>query len=209
MSKKGSGIKKLTDKQKHRFYLRHAVQQVNKSHIGDAVFIECGVKYGTSAVIIAEELPCQGYLFDTWKRFEGLSSEDASPHRIRRVKKRNTSHAKKHCKKALAKHGLSDRCHMVQGDVRKTIRDFFDKRPDQKVIFAHLDLDVYLPTKEALQAIWPHLSVHGFVFFHDYGSSKWKGIKKCVDDFASNNESSLHVYSDIHACILRKTKKGV
>lgn len=195
----------MTHKQKHRFYLKKISEEISgKIPIKDNndIFIECGVKHGTSAIILARALQCKGYLFDTWSRFKGMSEEDGS--KGVRVKKRRADGIKELCKQALHNTGTDSLCTMIQGDVRKTIVDFFKKNKTPNIIFAHLDLDLYLPTKKSLEAIWPFLDHRGVIFVHDY-NSKWKGIKTGIDEFIkSSNDIDLYIYKDTYACVLSK-----
>lgn len=49
--------------------------------------------------------------------------------------------------------------------------------------FVHLDLDLYAPTKAALEFFWPRLVPGGVLLFHDYGCSLFPGVKKAADEF--------------------------
>ncbi len=46
---------------------------------------------------------------------------------------------------------------LVQGDVAVTLPDYLARHPETMVSLAIFDLDIYAPTKAALQAIQPHL----------------------------------------------------
>jgi len=49
--------------------------------------------------------------------------------------------------------------------------------------FAHVDVDLYEPTRATLEAIWPHIVPGGVMLFHDYGCSLFPGVSKAVDEF--------------------------
>ncbi|MFA6088637.1 MAG: class I SAM-dependent methyltransferase [Candidatus Woesearchaeota archaeon] len=197
----------MTSKQKHRFYLQSFSKEiydkcvVNKHDSG--IFIECGVKYGSSAIIIAKELNLPGYLFDTWNKFDGITSIDGNDKRIKRIKKRKLKYIYLLCKKAIKENNLENLCTMIKGDVRKTL-PLCLKDMTKSIMFAHLDMDLYSPTKMALELIWPKLHENGLVFVHDYNDKKWKGITKSVDDFVTENKNITIKELDIHACVLRK-----
>jgi len=51
--------------------------------------------------------------------------------------------------------------------------------------FAHIDFDLYEPTKRALETIWPRLVPGGIALIHDYGCLGFPGVKMAVDQFAA------------------------
>jgi len=55
---------------------------------------------------------------------------------------------------------------LVQGDVAKTVPQYFSESPETIVAFAYFDMGLYEPTKIALQSIKPHL-VSGSVILLD------------------------------------------
>ena len=167
----------------------------------EGCFVECGVKYGTTAIVMVKELKCKGFLFDTWCRFEGLSKIDGPPKMLNFVKKRNGRPIKKLCQQALKKHGVEHLCKMIQGDARKTVVEWV-KENGQTIKMIQLDMDVYEPTKVCLNLLWPYLHAKGMIFVHDYGSKKWKGIIKSVNEFNSEHPSVVVPYNDIKACLI-------
>ncbi|MFN8606129.1 MAG: TylF/MycF/NovP-related O-methyltransferase [Vulcanimicrobiota bacterium] len=54
--------------------------------------------------------------------------------------------------------------------------------PIEKLALIRLDADYYESTREALQALYPRLSVGGFIIIDDYGSPAL-GARQAVDDF--------------------------
>ena len=195
----------LTEKQKHRFYLRGVAKEISKTN-EDGVFIECGVKYGTSSVIMAQELQCKGYLFDTWDRRESITTEDGDEKRIRKIRKKKLIGARKKCKKSLIKNGVYNLCELIDGDICQTLSKFFNNNSSLNVRMAHLDTDLFLSTKIALELIWPRLTKNGAVFVHDYRSLSWTGVEKAVNQFIQIENTSFFSYSDINACIIKLGK---
>jgi len=59
----------------------------------------------------------------------------------------------------------------------------FQEYESLKLRFIHIDLDLYRPTKEALETLWPRLAPGGVMILHDYGCTLFPGIKKAVDEF--------------------------
>tara|TARA_Y100000310_G_scaffold329515_1_gene399531 strand:+ start:2045 stop:2701 length:657 start_codon:yes stop_codon:yes gene_type:complete len=200
-----------TSKQWHRYYLNDAAKRI-KENTNDGCFIECGVKQGTSSVIMAKTLSRPGILFDTWSGFPGFSKEDTpTKSTAKRVKKRcNRSSTKKDCIKNLKEHGIFELCKMVQGDILKTVPDF-DKN-GLSICMMHIDTDIYEPAKVSLNNFWDNIIDGGVVFVHDYRDKKWPGIQRAVDDFVnkilkSGGSIKLHEYpaDRLKSCLLVKS----
>ena len=78
----------------------------------------------------------------------------------------------------------------------------------QDEIFAlvNLDLDLYVPTKAALEFFYPRLSPGGVIIIHDY-NPKWEGICKAVDEFLTGKPESLVVIPDTDGtCMLIRNR---
>ena len=56
--------------------------------------------------------------------------------------------------------------------------------------FIHLDVDIYSSYIECLDELYAKLVPGGVVVFDDYGSSKWPGAKKAVDEFFADKDAS-------------------
>ena len=52
-----------------------------------------------------------------------------------------------------------------------------------KIKFMHIDFDLYVPTKKALEIIWDQIVPGGVVIVHDYKCHLFPGVKKSVDEF--------------------------
>jgi len=59
-------------------------------------------------------------------------------------------------------------CHaLIEGDVKKTVPEFFNKNPETIVAFAYFDIGLYEPTLAALKAIKPHLISGSMILFDE------------------------------------------
>lgn len=67
--------------------------------------------------------------------------------------------------------------------VKGEIPDSFCGHEDDSIAFAHLDLDLYLPTLSSLYFIYPRLVDGGIIVLDDYGLWMTPGVKKAVDEF--------------------------
>ena len=63
-----------------------------------------------------------------------------------------------------------------------------------KIHFVHLDVDIYEPTRFALDFFDSRLVVGGIVIVDDYGFVTCPGAKRAVDEFLSSRQNyfSLH-----------------
>ena len=85
---------------------------------------------------------------------------------------------------------------LIKGDVKKTIPSFIKKNPELKVALLHLDLDVYNPTKFALNKFLKRMSPNGIILIDDYSLAH--GATKAIDEFLKKNKKlkieKLHYY---------------
>ena len=51
----------------------------------------------------------------------------------------------------------------------------------------HINVDLYEPTKDSLDFFYPRLVKNGVIICNDYGSCKFPGAKKAVDEFLEEN----------------------
>lgn len=64
---------------------------------------------------------------------------------------------------------------IVKGDATKTIYDYLDKHPETIVALAYFDFDIYLPTKECLEAIKDRLTKGSILAFDELSCSNFPG----------------------------------
>lgn len=147
---------------------------------GDAV--EIGVHQGASAALICKHLPnATVYLFDT---FEGMPAEMVTPgvdeHKAKDFNDtslKTTRERLKNATNAVLVPGVFPQSATVQ----------------PKIKFAHVDVDLYLSTKAALEWCWPLLVDGGVLLNDDYGCGSCRGAKKAVDEFVATHNASCEV----------------
>jgi O-methyltransferase len=194
-----------TPKQWHRHYIRKTAEYVKKNEI-EGCFVECGVKQGSSSVIMSQVLDRDGYLFDTWHGFPHFSDVDASSDSKKKKLKKRVKTGKNtftECTDNLIKNNVMDKCKMIKGDICITVPNFVDAyRDDLKISMLHIDTDLYEPANIALDQFWEFMSFGGAVFFHDYGDKKWPGIKKVVKNHIEQyeNDYSCWVFNSFELC---------
>jgi len=136
---------------------------------------ECGVYRGGTALLLADAIresgrPVPLRLFDT---FSGHPYNDpASEHRqggFGDVRLENV--------KALLSPYPQVSFHC--GVIPQT----FTGLESARILFAHVDVDLYQSTLDSLEFIWPRLVVGGILLDDDYGAATCPGARKAMDEF--------------------------
>lgn len=76
---------------------------------------------------------------------------------------------------------------LIKGDFKKTIPNFFKKKPKNKIFLANIDCDLYDSYKTVLNFAWPQLSNNGIIYLDEYYSLKFPGAKIASDEFFNQN----------------------
>jgi len=86
----------------------------------------------------------------------------------------------------------SSRLRFIGGPVEETLPGAFLTAPEMLpnlISILRLDMDWHLPTKIALEYLYPRISLGGFLIVDDYGH--WLGCQKAVDDFFGDHMPSF------------------
>jgi O-methyltransferase len=79
----------------------------------------------------------------------------------------------------------------IKGFIPESLVEF----PKVSIAFLNLDLDLYLPTLDALNFFWKYMSTGGIILLDDYDSNsvqlKWPGVKLAVDEFCELNKTNI------------------
>ena len=86
------------------------------------------------------------------------------------------------------------------------IPEVFDTAPvaSEKFAFLHIDVDLYEPTKAALEYFFPRLSPGGVVFVSNYNVSHWPGSIQAVDEFVADNQTTFFLKNQVEGCVIVK-----
>jgi hypothetical protein len=139
-------------------------------------FWECGVFNGGSARVLAEALrelrrKRTLRLFDTFSGFPGVAPQDGDYPRIGMFNETSVESVRKYVDASFAS--------LHQGIIPETFKGL----ENTKIAFAHLDMDLYEPTKASLEFVLPRLLKGGVVIIDDYGDSHYPGVAAAVDQF--------------------------
>lgn len=149
--------------------LRHFAMQ--KKFLGfdspGAIVLDLGVAEGQSSLIMANQMidsPACVFSFDA---FEGIRDPWSKPDRPP-----GSMDMGGHIPDALLNH---PNIQVVKGWVEDTLEDFLAKKDGSFVSFVHFDLDVYPPTKFALEKLLPWFRKGSHILFDDmYGFAGWR-----------------------------------
>lgn len=86
-------------------------------------------------------------------------------------------------------HKKIDNVELVAGDILNTLPAYLKAKPHTKVALLHIDVDVYLPSKVALDLMYPALVPGGIIVLDDYGTVE--GETRAVDEFINQHGLSI------------------
>jgi hypothetical protein len=133
------------------------------------------------------------YGFDTFSGFPALTTEDGieDPFQDRRIggyhggeqieetlrRAQEATRIDKHIRHV-------DRIEWIKGDVVETIPQFIkDKGEGLRICLLNLDLDLYAPTKTALECFVPRMVHGGIIICDEYAVDTFGGESKAVDEY--------------------------
>ncbi|OJX70351.1 TylF/MycF/NovP-related O-methyltransferase [Magnetospirillum sp. 64-120] len=83
--------------------------------------------------------------------------------------------------------GCGANVELVAGDVRESISSYLERVPQLRVSLLHVDVDLYEPTKVALELLFPRLVPGGIAILDDYGA--FPGANRAIEEyFAASGE---------------------
>ena len=85
--------------------------------------------------------------------------------------------------------GLNKNLSLIEGDILETIPNFCKTNPHVKISLLHIDVDLYEPTKCALEYFYPMVTNGGVIIFDDYGA--FAGANKAIDDYFANTQNNI------------------
>jgi len=78
---------------------------------------------------------------------------------------------------------------LIEGDILTTLPDYLHAHPELKISLLHIDVDVYEPTKFALQHLYERVVPNGIIVLDDYGTVA--GETKAVDEFFKDKDIDI------------------
>lgn len=172
--------------------------------------VECGVFKGASLLTFTKliEVYCPGDTlkrvigFDTFEGFPSLSQKDGLPDETRgkTLGGWNANNFLPFLKQIIeitqedSMIPRFKRVELVQGDVMKTIPEYVKNNPGLRIALLHLDLDLYEPTKTALEHLYPLVVSGGVVLFDEYAMAGFPGESAAFDEYFKGKRPIMHKF---------------
>ena len=77
----------------------------------------------------------------------------------------------------------SQRCFFVDGDILETVPRYVKENPGLRISLLHLDVDVFLPTKVALDNFYDRVVPGGLIVLDEYAMMEWGGESSALEAF--------------------------
>lgn len=78
---------------------------------------------------------------------------------------------------------------LIAGDIISTLPAYLNAHPELRIALLHIDVDVYEPSKLALDLLYKHVVPGGLIIFDDYGTVE--GETLAVDEFIEQRQLRL------------------
>lgn len=180
----------------HILFMTDLYRQVLPVH-GD--IIEFGTRWGRNLALfmsLRNTFEPHNYTrrvvgFDTFEGFASLSEEDGVDPIIQEgnlavsASWEQTLNLLLEQHEALAPRPELRRFELVKGDVVETFPEWLSRHPETIVALTYFDMDIYRPTREALQALLPHLTRGSIIGFDELCLREFPGetlaLKEVLD----------------------------
>ena len=155
--------------------------------------IECGVFKGNSLVrfltyrmLLENNFSREVYGFDMFGKFPNAKNVNDKIWVKKWEKEANNGIQKQELESNLYNKRFEN-FKLIEGNIFKTIPKFLKDNQHTKIALLHLDMDIYEPTKYALNKFFKYMSNGGIILIDDY--STVYGATKAVDEFLKNNKA--------------------
>ncbi len=110
--------------------------------------------------------------------------------------------------KAVRKLFKNSRCGIDPVLVSGFFESIFSRNvPVGPVAFVHLNCDLYQSYKEAIVELYPRMEPGAIMTFDEYGSDRWPGATRAVNQFLLESNEQLRVYEPLHLRYIVKGKR--
>ena len=151
--------------------------EIRRKNVGGNV-AELGVYKGKFARYINQYFKDRTlYLFDT---FEGFDDRDLHREQTERFSTGTQDFSSTSIQSVLKQMSYPEKCIPVKGFFPDTTRGI-----DGSFAFVSLDADLYEPIYAGLVFFYPRLEKGGYIFIHDFNNDHYKGARKAVEQFCS------------------------
>jgi len=158
-------------------------QLARKSANVDGAVVSLGAGEGGAAVLMMDGAGADGrdvWLFDTWEGIPAPGAHDGEKAHAKYAAKKGEwlRFSMDNAAVTLGNAGLVAAC-LVKGRIEATVADA--AQIIGAIAVLHIDVDWYVPTRAALDALYDLVADGGVIICDDYGH--WQGTRKAVDEF--------------------------
>lgn len=145
---------------------------------------ECGVNAGAGSFLIASAIGDRHHGFDSFRGLSAPGSSDMpTDSRARPWKTGDLAVGLERVRRNLA--GLD--VELYEG----WIPERFDEVARLRFRLVHVDVDLYEPTRDAVEFFWPRINPGGLLINDDYGSTLCPGATQAMDELARRQGMSV------------------
>ena len=177
-----------------KFLARYEIFQ-RVLHVNGSI-VECGVLHGggllawakLSSIFEPANHPRKVIGFDTFEGFPDVSERDRAGDSSHLRRGGLTGSSLDEVRQAVALYDANrplahiPKVELVQGDLCHTAADYVASNPHLVVALLYLDVDLYEPTKAALQAFRPCMPRGGIIVFDELNAKMFPGETRAVDE---------------------------
>ena len=169
--------------------------------------VELGVFKGASFMTFLKlcDIHCAGDTlkkvigFDTFSGFVGIDKKDGKENKKRDLKKGgfNAQNFLQVLEGAIELERSDSfiprfsRVELIKGNVIETVPKYVQANPGLRISLLHLDMDLYEPTKVALEYLYPKVVSGGVVLLDEYGMAGFPGESAAFDEYFGNHRPVL------------------
>ena len=192
----------FTSVEKIRDFVINKILEKNKYKLNENdLFLEFGVFKGESLNFFSNKLKPYSSKIYGFDSFDGLSHDWLG----------NINHSAKTFKTSQIPPHDKEKIELVVGNVFETLDKFIEeriKRQNLKIVFIHMDLDIYEPSSFVLKKIKPFLKSGAIILFDQlYNYPGWKeGEYKALKENFNDNEYEYIAFTDINQVAIRICK---
>ncbi|MEQ8860263.1 MAG: TylF/MycF/NovP-related O-methyltransferase [Pseudomonadales bacterium] len=148
---------------------------------------ECGVRYGKSTFFLLRGLddPARPHhLFDSFAGLSATGAADSAASGLKSWREGDISVPESAARENLARF---PNCEFRVG----WIPERFPEVADRRFALVHIDVDLYQPTRDALEFFWPRLTPGGLIVCDDYGFATCPGATQAFDEFFAERRDGV------------------
>lgn len=170
-------IRPFTKVSTDRLWIIYSLAQQSYDCYIPGHFYEAGVMHGGTALLLKSVMESDNRPWKRLRLFDTFTGIPKADPKYDYVKKGDFGSA--NFQEVRRRLGVSSSITYHIGVIPETFKNLKDDR----ISFAHIDVDTYKSVMDCCIFIYPRLSYGSFIVFDDYGFSSCPGARKAVDEF--------------------------